>query len=399
MRIHYETISFRKRGEDVSGLLLKYFQFTIRGEDLDEIGPWEVVDGGIEIEAHEKKRRRFEHVLSQAMQEMTCTITRRPARYIDEYSGVPLIGCLEFGIIDRGTNIIEIRPCSGCNLACTYCSVSEGPEGPKIKEFVIQPKYLLDEFDKLASIKEHDIEVFIETQGEPLLYDELPYVIKRLKERGDVKQVTMVTNGTFLTEDKIDELAAAGLDRINWSINSLREDRAREIAGRAYGLSRIKKLIDYAKDHIDVLMCPVIMRGVNEDELEDFVKYGLQVRKQEPVVGFQNFLWYKGGRNPVKEIPMPEFEEEIKRLEKKYDTKLLLSEKDFTIEYDNAPKRPFRKKETIEVERLFPGRQKNETLCKAQGRTIKVIGRVPNKERFNVQIIRDKHNIYYAKAL
>lgn len=400
MRVAFETIRFFDSQEGVRGLLLKYFSFTIPRKDLLSVGEYSVVDGGIEFDAHHKKYERFMGVLSRALRDsLTCTITKNPATYIDQTCGVPLIGALEFGIIDRGSNLIEIRPCSGCNLACTYCSVHEGPGGPKKKELVIEKDYLVDAFSEVAAVKTEPMEVFIETQGEPLLYADLPGMIRDLRARYDIVQVTMVTNGTFLTAQKAQELADAGLDRINWSINSLQPERAREIAGAHYDVERVKRLIGEVSEVLPVLMCPVIMKGVNEDEMEAFVEFAKTVRTQEPIIGFQNFLYYKGGRNPVDEMPWEDFRAQLSALEEKHGVRLSVTAEDFSIVDDASLEKPFRKKQVIEVEKAFQGRMRNEWFCHAQGRVVKVIGRIPDKERFSVRLIRDKHNIFVGKAV
>ncbi len=400
MRVAFETIRFFPSTNGVRGLLLKYFSFEIRDEDLRTVGPYRVQGGALEFEAHEKKYERFMGVLARALKEtLTCTITKNPATYIDRTSGVPLIGALEFGIIDRGSNLIEIRPCSGCNLACTYCSVHEGPGGPKKRELLIEKDYLVDAFAEVAQVKTKPMEVFIETQGEPLLYADLPGMIRDLRARYDIVQVTMVTNGTFLTREKAQELADAGLDRINWSINSLDPERAREIAGAHYDVHRIKRLIQEVSEVLPVLMCPVIMKGVNEDEMEAFVEFAKTIKKTEPIIGFQNFLYYKGGRNPVDEMPWEDFRKQLSALENKHGVRLSVSAEDFSIVDDASLPKPFKKKHVIEVEKLFAGRMRNETFCHAQGRVVKVIGRVPDKQRFSVQLIRDKHNIFVGKVV
>jgi len=399
MRAAFETIRFFEGPQGVRGLLLKYFSFTIPREQLLNVGPYTVVEGAIEFDAHDKKYERFMGILSQALKDsLVCTITKNPATYIDQTSRVPLINALEFGIIDRGSNLIEIRPCSGCNLACTYCSVHEGPGGPKKRELVIEKDYLVDAFAEVAAVKTKPMEVFIETQGEPLLYADLAGMIRDLRARYNIVQVTMVTNGTFLTAEKAKELKEAGLDRINWSINSLDPVRAREIAGAHYDIDRVKRLILEVSEHIPVLMCPVIMKGVNDDEMEAFVEFAKTVKKDDPIIGFQNFLYYKGGRNPVDEMPWEEFRTKLSDLEKKHGVRLSVSAEDFSIVDDASLPKPFKKKQVIEVEKLFAGRMRNEWFCHAQGRVVKVIGHIPDKERFSVQLIRDKHNIYVGKA-
>ena len=52
---------------------------------------------------------------------------KRPLIRVTYESGIPLIGCIAFGLIDRGTNLIQIRPFTGCPLSCIFCSVDAGP--------------------------------------------------------------------------------------------------------------------------------------------------------------------------------------------------------------------------------------------------------------------------------
>ena len=46
--------------------------------------------------------------------------------YIDDNSSIPLMGIDFFGVIDRGTNVIEVKPLTLCNLKCKYCFVAAG---------------------------------------------------------------------------------------------------------------------------------------------------------------------------------------------------------------------------------------------------------------------------------
>ena len=46
---------------------------------------------------------------------------------IDEASGIPLIGLLHIGVIDRGSNLLQVRTSTACNKSCTFCSTDAGP--------------------------------------------------------------------------------------------------------------------------------------------------------------------------------------------------------------------------------------------------------------------------------
>ena len=98
--------------------------------------------------------------------------------FIRKDSNIPLIGVHVFGIIDRGTNVLEIRPISGCPLNCVYCSVDEGEESRKRNTYEVDLDYLIQEFNKVVEFKGvDDIEVHIDGVGEPLLYSKIAELI------------------------------------------------------------------------------------------------------------------------------------------------------------------------------------------------------------------------------
>ncbi|MEM2002843.1 MAG: hypothetical protein QXT77_09385 [Candidatus Methanomethylicaceae archaeon] len=44
---------------------------------------------------------------------------------------LPLVGTVYFGIIDRGTNVLQIRPTTYCPLSCIFCSTDAGPNSKR----------------------------------------------------------------------------------------------------------------------------------------------------------------------------------------------------------------------------------------------------------------------------
>ena len=72
---------------------------------------------------------------------------------VDEESGIPLFGLDFIGILDRGTNLIEIKPITICNLRCKYCFVNahfgDYKELPsqekhsKVNNFIVDVDYIL----------------------------------------------------------------------------------------------------------------------------------------------------------------------------------------------------------------------------------------------------------------
>ena len=149
--------------------------------------------------------------------------TKRKITFINKARKIPLIGTTAFGIIYRNTNIIEIRPISGCPLNCIFCSVDEGPLSKyRVNDYLIEEKFLIEEVEKLVKyIGEHDIEAHVSSQGEPLAYPYMLDLIKDLKKIKGISFISLQTNGYLLNSEYIQQLKDAGLDRINLSINTL----------------------------------------------------------------------------------------------------------------------------------------------------------------------------------
>jgi cyclic pyranopterin phosphate synthase len=123
------------------------------------------------------------------------------------------------------------------------------------------------------------------TGGEPTVRAHLPVLIARLAALG--VDLALTTNGASLSL-LAEDLAAAGLSRINVSLDSLRPDRFAAITGRD-GLDRVLDGIGAA---VSVGLAPVkinmvVMAGVNDDEVVDMAEFG---RRQGVEVRFIEFM-------------------------------------------------------------------------------------------------------------
>lgn len=399
-KFSFEDLKFRefiKDGENfVRGDFYRNYYFDIPFSALESIAPFRVEGGALFFDCSEKKAwNKLSIIIDNGMNNLFHKVRNKPTIYVYEDSGIPLMGSNEFGLVDRGSNIIEVKPLTGCNLSCIFCSVSEGIND-KI-DVLVEEEYLVSEFKKLAAIKKHPVEANIGPQGEPLLYPKLLELIRDLKSIPNVSVISINTNGLTLNEKFIDELAAAGLDRINLSLHALDKKLASELADGPYNLDQILKAIKLCEGKIDVLLAPVVIPGRNEQEMPKIVELSKTIKnKRFPTIGVQNYLNYKGGRNIAKQMEWDDFFTFLKELEKNHDVKLILTENVFRIEKDETLPKPFRKGQVVKVSLVSRGRRKNEALGVASNRVITVIGSPKIKGELKVRLLRDKHNVFTA---
>ena len=329
--------------------------------------------------------------------------TKRRVLYIHEGMDVPLLGYNAFGLIDRGTNLIQVRGVSGCNLSCVFCSVDEGPYSRTRKlDYVVDIDYLMKWFDEVARIKGKGLEAHLDGQGEPLIYPFRVELVQALREHPSVSVISMQSNGTLLNDKLVEELAEAGLDRVNLSIHSLDPDKAKMLMGmKNYDLQHVLDMAEaLVNAGIDVLIAPVIIFGINDDEAEAFIEFARKIGagKQWPALGFQNYIPYKFGRNPTiaKLVPFKEFYAWLRRLEEKTGMKpLVLKPKHFGMEKREFIPLAFRPGEIVKAEIVLPGRIQGEMLAKARNRLIEVINTDAQiGDRVRVRIVRTRHGIY-----
>jgi cyclic pyranopterin phosphate synthase len=111
------------------------------------------------------------------------------------------------------------------------------------------------------------------TGGEPLVRKDLPQLIRRLTQIPGLKDLSLTSNGALLGE-QAPALRAAGLERINVSIDSLKPERFREITKRG-DLNDVLAGLNAAKNAglRPIKINAVIIRGTNDDEILDLVGF------------------------------------------------------------------------------------------------------------------------------
>jgi hypothetical protein len=259
-------------------------------------------------------------------------------------------------------------------------------------------------FKELARYKGNDgIEAHIDCAGEPTLYPELEELVARLKEVKGVEVISMQTHGTLLNERKVDRLEAAGLSRINLSIDSMNGERARLLSGvKGYDVERVLRLAEYiARSNIDLLIAPVWVPGFNDEDIPKIVEFALRIGagKRWPPLGIQKYEAHKRGRRPARPWTYQTFYRRLAELEKRFGVRLRLRRSDFGIRKRPMLPIPFERGEAVKVKVVSLGWMYDEAIGVARKRAVTITGLPFYKEglELKVRIEKTKHNIIVAR--
>ncbi len=339
------------------------------------------------VSMHEPKVLRHHH-------------TRRELVYVTRESGLPLLGHTAFGLIDRGTNLIQVRPVSGCNLNCIFCSVDEGVSHSRKADYIVDTDYLVEEFAKLAALKGNDVEAHIDGQGEPFIYPYMLELLEKLRKVPQVKTISAQTNGMLLDAEKVRAMEGL-LDRVNLSISSLDDRKARMLAGtNLYDVEHAREVArEVAASKIDLLLAPVWVPGFNDEEIPRIIEFGLEIGagKRWPAFGIQNYVRYQFGKKVKgKPVKFSEFFRRLEEYEKQYGVRLRLTPADFGIHKAPAPPKVFKKGERLRLKLVAPGRVFGEMLAVDRGRIIGVLTDRPAGATVFAEVTRTTDGVYVA---
>ncbi len=321
---------------------------------------------------------------------------------IGKESSVPLIGTPFFGVIDRGTNLIQVRPTSVCSLSCIFCSTDAGPRSRmRIAEYLVDLNYLIEYVEMLCRIKGGGVEAHIDTVGDPFAYPKIVELIRRLREIPEIEVISAQTHGPLLTPRLIEELEKAGMDRINLSIDSLNEEKARYLSGTEWlKLSRILEVAKrIAESSIDLLVAPVWVPGINDEDIPQIIQFALSIGagKKWPPLGIQKYEMYRRGRKVrVREMSWRRFYSELRKWEEEFGVKLIIGPSDFGIRRAPTISSPYKQGEVIEVKIKFPGPRKGEIIGTTRERSIILtgLGFLPREAAIRIRILRSHHNLF-----
>jgi len=184
----------------------------------------------------------------------------------------------------RVHDYLRISLLERCNLRCTYCMPEEGIQLRDKAEFMTQEE-LVYISKKFVAFGVKKIRL---TGGEPLLKKNFAAIVLELAKLP--VELTITTNGVLL-DNYFDVLRDAGIKKLNISLDSLIEERFNAISRRK-DFNRIRKNIDIAVQlGFEVKLNVVLMKGVNEDEIIDFIRLS---KNQVIHIRFIEFMPFNG---------------------------------------------------------------------------------------------------------
>ncbi|HLF82783.1 MAG TPA: GTP 3',8-cyclase MoaA [Blastocatellia bacterium] len=170
---------------------------------------------------------------------------------------------------NRPIKDLRISVTDRCNYRCTYCM--------PLEEYVWIDRSEILSFEETTRLANMFVGMGVEkiriTGGEPLVRKDLHRLVGMLSDIEGLRDLCLTTNASLLTE-QIEDLAAAGLKRINVSIDTLDTDRFKQITKRGdldkvlEGLFAAKKL-----GLQPIKINAVIERGMNDDDIIPLVEF------------------------------------------------------------------------------------------------------------------------------
>lgn len=168
----------------------------------------------------------------------------------------------------RSIEYLRISVTDRCNFRCQYCMPLEGLQWLP-KRDILSYEEITAIVAQLAPLGLRKLRI---TGGEPTIRPDLPALIRQLKAVPGITDIALSTNGVRLPELS-GALAEAGLDRVNMSADSLREDRIAAIARRNLAFDPVASLLAATAAGLEPLkLNVVVMRGINDDEVVDFAR-------------------------------------------------------------------------------------------------------------------------------
>ncbi|MEJ2653963.1 MAG: GTP 3',8-cyclase MoaA [Acidihalobacter sp.] len=171
----------------------------------------------------------------------------------------------------RRIEYVRLSVTDRCDLRCDYCM----PKG--FRDFQEPDDWLrFDEIERvIGAFARLGVSRVRLTGGEPLVRRDLPELAARLASLPGIDDLSLSTNATRLNKHA-QALREAGVSRLNVSLDTLRAERFKQITGGKLEKVLAGLMAAKAAGFAPVKINMVVMRGVNDDEVEDMVAFCLE---------------------------------------------------------------------------------------------------------------------------
>jgi len=171
----------------------------------------------------------------------------------------------------RTINYLRISVTDRCNLRCVYCMPPQGITWQPHSS-IMRYEEIVEVARVMAGLGLREIRL---TGGEPLVRPGVAGLVRMLSGLPGIEDIALTTNGLLL-EKMAAELAEAGLRRVNVSLDTLKPERFARIS-RGGDWSRAWRGLEAAQAAglTPIKLNMVVLRGVNDDEIEDMARLTL----------------------------------------------------------------------------------------------------------------------------
>lgn len=168
---------------------------------------------------------------------------------------------------------LRISVTDRCNFRCTYCM----PREIFGSDYQFMPKDQLLSFEEIERVAKSFVELGVEkirlTGGEPLLRRNISELIEKLSVIPGVNDIGLTTNASLL-EHLGEKLKAAGLQRVNVSLDALDNEVFQKINDSGVSVERVLRGINKAMEvGLGVKVNMVVKKGMNEEQIVPMVTY------------------------------------------------------------------------------------------------------------------------------
>ena len=186
----------------------------------------------------------------------------------------------------RDHNYLRISLVERCNLRCFYCMPAEG--------IPLTPKSNIMTYEEIYSIAktfvDHGVNKIRLTGGEPLIRKDIPIILEKL---ASLPVELSITTNAVIIHKFIDVLKTNGVNNINLSLDTLNKEKYKKITLRDHFDTVYNNLLLLVKEGFNVKLNAVLIRGVNDDEIIDFI----HLTKDLPIsVRFIEFMPFDGNK-------------------------------------------------------------------------------------------------------